>query len=141
MSVKIKKPLTPAQKRKLEEAKRLMAEEGFALKGKPEDAQEQSRQAEAIAKFIRNPADFGEKTCGECRRMFLVNYPSVGYCSDICRKAHLRSKGIQWSPDKTPQERWAPADIPLTIPPDALAVLVSLASQVTQQESHLALSS
>jgi hypothetical protein len=136
-----KKELTAAQKRKLAEAKALMAEEGFVLKGKPEDRVEQSRQAEAILDYFRKPDRYLKKVCRTCSKMFLVNYPSVAECSDTCRKEHLRQIGIQWSPDKTQEERWAPSDVPLTIPPAALSLLISLATQASQQESHLALSS
>lgn len=136
-----KKPMTPAEKRKYEAAKALMAAEGVILKGKPEDAHEQSRQAEAIADYFKRPEKYLKKVCDVCNKMFLVNYPSVARCSDICRKVHLRRIGIEWSPDKSPEERWAPSDVPLTIPPAALSLLVSLAVEASQQEESLALSS
>ncbi len=90
-----------------------------------EGKKEASRQAEAVADFFERPNRYIAKNCLTCGRGFLVNYPSVSRCSDQCRREYLAAIGIQWSPYKTAEERWAPSDVPLTIPPAALAVLAA----------------
>ncbi len=95
----------------------------------PKDRQEAQREAEAVAAFVADPNRFRPKPCGNCEAVFVANYPSVGFCSDHCRKVHLKSLGIQWSPDKSPEERWAPADVPLVIQQHALLALIEAAKQ------------
>lgn len=86
-----------------------------------------SRNAEATAEFYEKPGKFRKKTCKTCHEVFFVDYPAVAFCTDRCRKTHLASIGIDWDPTKPTAERWAPARIPLVVPPEAVKVLLTLA--------------
>lgn len=81
-----------------------------------------SHEAEAVLYFMHDPTRFKQAACKQCDGTFMVDYPSVGYCSDRCRKAALHEIGIEWNPDKDPYERWQ-GRVPLTVPPQALAVI------------------
>ena len=84
-----------------------------------------SHEAEAVISFLRDPDRFKIKTCGQCENTFAVDYPSVGFCSDRCRKVHLHELGIEWDPSKSPYERWQ-GRVPLTVPPQALEIVQTL---------------
>lgn len=122
MAVKGKEK-TPAQKRKLEEARRLMAEEGFVLKGKSEDRAEASRESDATALFISNHKDFTRKTCQRCQKHFATSYTAVAFCSDVCRKLHWKDIGLYWDPNKPPEQRWVGGPVPLVVGPYALEAI------------------
>lgn len=96
---------------------------------------ETSREAEAVAYVYERPDKFRKAKCKVCDRDFLVNYPSVAMCSDTCRKEHLRRMGILWSPAKTASERWAPSDVPLTVPPALLSLLIQEAEKAQESSA------
>lgn len=96
---------------------------------------EKSREAEAVLFFFEKPEKFREKECSNCHKIFLVNYPSAGKCSDRCRQEALEAIGILWNPNKSAEERWAPSDVPLTIPPAALVLLMQAAEKAQQSSA------
>ena len=79
-------------------------------------------EADSLIEYIETPHHFREKKCKQCSRHFATNYGAVAMCSDKCRIEWLRNIGIEWNPSKSQKERWAPAEIPLTVPPEALAL-------------------
>lgn len=133
-----RKPLTDQQKLERELAK-LEKLTGYKPKSPVvvmvDEHKEKSRQAEAVYEFVKKPdKHWIQRQCGNCRKSFLVNYPSVNMCSDQCRRESLEAIGIRWDPNKRAEERWAPADVPLVVPPAALQLLIE-ASKEGQQSS------
>lgn len=90
-----------------------------------EETNQSSLDAEALLGYLRNPKEWTKpKPCLQCELTFVANRPSVGYCSDRCRKVALSELGLSWNPDKTPEERWGhPNGVPLTVPPQVLDFL------------------
>lgn len=90
-----------------------------------DEGSERSQQAEAVAAFMKDAKRFIKKLCGHCEGQFATDYGCVAFCSDSCRKAHLERKGIRWSPDKAPGDRWVGSanSLPLVVPPEALEAI------------------
>jgi len=105
-------------------------------------------EAEAVLRFLRNPAGYLLKTCKreQCQLPFGTDYHAVAYCSDACRAKELQSQiGIVWNPHKTPEERWG-GEPPSIIPPAAMMALLGFVrkhrqlvdeSEVTQTQTRL----
>jgi len=111
-------------------------EMALGLVGKPkprvrkeihEDKEAIAREAEGVLLHLRRVDTLMQKECLECHRTFATNYAYAGRCSDDCIKASLHRVGIEWNPEKTPQERWNGPDvngeIPTIITPDTLTFL------------------
>jgi hypothetical protein len=111
-------------------------ETALGLVGKPkprirkeihEDKEAIAREAEGVLLHLRRVDTLMQKECLECHLSFATNYAYAGRCSDDCIKASLHRVGIEWNPEKTPQERWNGPDvngeIPTIITPDTLAFL------------------
>lgn len=95
------------------------------------EAVDKSREAEAALAYYNEPSRFKEVTCKQCGLRFAVNRGSVAYCSDSCRRKMLADIGIEWDPNKTPEERWKPGVEPFIVTPQALqAIQVRQAYQV-----------
>lgn len=92
-----------------------------------EDKEAIAREAEGVLLHLRRVDTLMQKECLECHRTFATNYHFAGRCSDDCIKASLHSVGIEWSPEKTPQERWngpgVNGEIPTIISPETLGFL------------------
>ena|SRR6478752_4066363 len=92
-----------------------------------EDKEAIAREAEGVLLHLRRVDTLMQKECLECHRSFATNYHFAGRCSDDCIKASLSRVGIEWNPEKTPQERWNGPDvngeIPTIITPDTLTFL------------------
>jgi len=92
-----------------------------------EDKEAIAREAEGVLLHLRRVDTLMQKECLECHRAFATNYHFAGRCSDDCIKASLSRVGIEWNPEKTPQERWNGPDvngeIPTIITPDTLTFL------------------
>jgi hypothetical protein len=115
-------------------------EAALGLVGKPkprvrkeahEDKEAVAREAEGVLLHLRRVDTLMQKECLECHRAFATNYAYAGRCSDDCIKASLHRAGIEWNPEKTPQERWNGPDvngeIPTIISPETLQFLKSWA--------------
>lgn len=71
-------------------------------------ADEDSREAEAVLAFFRCPEYFHFSQCGQCSKPFLHTHGNIAYCSNRCRRKALEDDGILWDISKSPQERWRP---------------------------------
>lgn len=87
-----------------------------------------TRQAEAIGLFLEKPDAFFQRTCINCRKVFLTSYKFVSNCSTECRISSLEKVGIYWNPMHT-DDMWQRAKVPIeySIPPRALKLLLELA--------------
>lgn len=72
------------------------------------EADENSREAEALLIFMRCPEYFVASNCKRCEKPFVHTYGAVWYCSNRCRRKDLEDEGINWDVTKSPQERWRP---------------------------------
>jgi hypothetical protein len=81
-----------------------------------EDKEAIAREAEGVLLHLRRVDTLMQKECLECHRTFATNYHFAGRCSDDCIKASLHRIGIEWNPEKTPQERWNGPDVNGEIP-------------------------
>ena len=99
-------------------------------------AQEKSMEAEAALEYYEHPRSFTEKDCKTCNRTFATRGAPVAYCSDHCRaKAFEERMGVKWQPFRDPKDRWGFLGEPLTVPPEALAVVKhAMAMQAEQAE-------
>lgn len=92
-------------------------------------------EAEAVLDYLKDPRGWTKpKPCKQCELTFVANRPSVGYCSDRCRKVALAELGLTWNPEKAPEERWGhPNGVPLVLPPNVLDFLrgVLISGQVS----------
>lgn len=91
--------------------------------------------AEATLYFLENPKAFMKKECKRCGEVFGTSYHAVAYCSDNCRIKALQNVGLQWTPGKRAQDRWA-GQPPLLIPPAALKLLLEWAMMSKNEESQ-----
>lgn len=109
-------------------------EEIRAMRGDTDDKEKQL-EAQAILIFLEHPDQFILKECDQCGGSFLTNYKFVAVCSHKCRVKSLRKVGIEWNPYRTAEERWRRTQIPVgyTIPPQALAVLLKIATDQQQK--------
>lgn len=94
-----------------------------------ETPEEKSREAEAILGFTEDPSKYVQKICKHCKEAFATNYKFVAFCSNFCRSNNLKRLGLDWRPERTAEERWRRAQIPIdyTIPAPALKVLLEVA--------------
>lgn len=117
--------------RQLQEAQKAMAAAGIDLQIDTsidiEAADEIIAQAEGVIAFLDNPKAFCRRarSCSWCERTFIPLPPSVGYCSNDCRKKSLAEKGLAWDPSKGPRDRWGNLGIPLVVPPEVVELLMS----------------
>lgn len=90
-----------------------------------EETSQASLEAEAMLDYLKDPRGWTRpKPCLHCELTFVANRPSVGYCSDRCRKVALSELGLTWNPEKTPEARWGHSNaVPLVVPPHALDFL------------------
>jgi len=120
---------------------KLEAALGLVAKPKPrvrkeahEDKEAIAREAEGVLLHLRRVDTLMQKECLECHRAFATNYHYAGRCSDDCIKASLHRVGIEWNPEKTPQERWNGPDvngeIPTIITPETLQFLKNWAMTI-----------
>lgn len=93
--------------------------------GSIENNEQSSLEGEAMLQYLKDPWGWTKpKPCLHCELTFVANRPSVGYCSDRCRKVALSEWGLTWNPEKAPEERWGHSNgVPLVVPPHALAFL------------------
>jgi hypothetical protein len=118
-------------------------EMALGLVGKPkprirkeihEDKEAIAREAEGVLLHLRRVDTLMQKECLECHRTFATNYHFAGRCSDDCIKASLHGIGIEWNPEKTPQERWngpgVNGEIPTIISPETLVFLKTWARAI-----------
>jgi hypothetical protein len=114
---------------------------------------EQALEAEAVLLFFDlKGKGFEQQECPQCHRTFAYKYTLavvdtkklkqgkvdevVAYkkytgsfrCSNECRIAGLKERGIEWRPGRLPEERWGMSEqtkgvMPLIVPPDALEIL------------------
>lgn len=105
-----------------------------AMRG-DDDSKEKQREAQAVLLFLEQPDQFIIKECDQCGGSFMTSYKYVTLCSHRCRVKSLRKMGIEWNPTRTAEERWHRAQIPIEyiIPPQALAVLLKLATDQQQK--------
>lgn len=120
---------------------KLAAKLGVAIEEFKDDTRDDmmlaSREAEGVLLFLQQPQKFKvSKFCDGCGGLFLSSISAVACCSDRCRRECLRKIGIEWSKDKTQEERWGSTGIPLIIPPAALVVIRQLVQELPQLE-HL----
>lgn len=90
--------------------------------GKIYDRETDSREAEAVLAYVKDPQRFVKKLCKLCDGTFMVDRANVSYCSDRCRAKALDNIGIGWDRTKNPAERWDFQE-PLTIPPQIVEPL------------------
>jgi hypothetical protein len=98
------------------------------------EADNTSREMEAVLAYYDTPRGFIERRCLFCERLFAVNRANIGYCSDDCRKKALAERGLIIAnyPARTPAERWATqtgGPEPLTVPPEALQLIQAVRPQ------------
>lgn len=99
-----------------------------------EHAIQVSREAEAVIMYATTPQGFKERDCKTCGHRFAVNRASIAFCSDLCRREHLGSLGIDWDPNRTPEDRWnfrTGGLEPLVVPPAALTLVQELLNEAT----------
>lgn len=100
----------------------------------PEADNERSRDerkfsAEATLRSLQWPNSTKvSRECKECGFMFLTEYHSVAYCSNLCRKSKLSKYGIDWS-DKPLKHSYGGMTPPGIIPPDALEAMADILRQ------------
>ncbi len=115
-----------------EKIAKMLREEGEEVPEYYQSRDDVRREADATILYIENPNKFLEKACLQCLRLFATNYAAVAMCSDNCRREWLHSRGIEWNPMKTQNERWG-GRIPLVVPPHSIGV----AKEVLAQQSSL----
>lgn len=116
---------------------------------------EKALEAEAVLLYFDlKGAGFVKQKCPECDRIFAYKYTiacistrtvkkdkqeiDITYkkytgsfrCSNECRRASLAKIGIEWTPGRTPADRWkmngqTNGTIPIIVPPDALNAVES----------------
>lgn len=87
-------------------------------------AHDRSMEAEAALEYYENPKSFKQKDCKTCGNAFATRGAPVAYCSDKCRaKAFEERMGVKWQPHRSVEDRWGFLGEPLTVPPEALAVV------------------
>lgn len=103
----------------------LLGKDVEEVSGSIQESEQASLEGEAMLQYLKDPWGWTKpKPCLQCELTFVANRPSVGYCSDRCRKAALSELGLTWNPDKTSAERWGhPNSEPLAVPPAALEFL------------------
>lgn len=88
------------------------------------EANDRSMEAEAALEYYENPKSFKQKDCKTCGHAFATRGAPVAYCSDKCRaKAFEERMGVKWQPHRSVEDRWGFLGEPLTVPPEALAVV------------------
>lgn len=95
---------------------------------------EKTLEAEAVLLYFHTQGkDFIKQKCPECDEVFAYKYHIPGMqfkCTNECRRAALEKIGIEWTPNKSPEERWGMSGvtkgvIPLIISPTAYATVES----------------
>jgi hypothetical protein len=96
-------------------------------------AHDVSMEAEAALEYYENPRSFSQKDCKTCNRAFATRGAPVAYCSDKCRaKAFEERMGVKWQPHRKVEDRWGFLGEPLTVGPEALAVVQHVMDQQEQ---------
>lgn len=99
-------------------------------------AYDASMEAEAALEYYENPRTFNQKNCKTCGRAFATRGAPVAYCSDKCRATAFEERmGVKWQPYRKVEDRWGFLGEPLTVPPEALAIVQHVMDQqVTASE-------
>lgn len=98
------------------------------------EAHDRSMEAEAALEYYENPRTFKQKDCKTCNRAFATRGAPVAYCSDKCRaKAFEERMGVKWQPHRSVEDRWGFLGEPLTVPPEALAVVQYVMDRDTER--------
>lgn len=82
------------------------------------------REAELVVKHLERGLVPELKECKWCKSKFAADYKYMAHCSDDCLRATLENMGLRWDPSKSPAERWQTPQIPSTISPQAMEVLM-----------------
>lgn len=118
---------SPEERAKLE----AVVEEHKSTKQSPD---EKTLEAEAVLLYFRTKGkDFVKQKCPKCDKTFAHKYYIPGVqlnCTNECRRASLADIGIEWNPNKSPEERWGMSGatkgtIPLIVPPAAFEIVES----------------
>lgn len=102
---------------------------------------EKALEAEAVLLYFHTKGrDFVKQKCGykKCGKTFAYKYYIPGRnlrCSNECRRAELAEIGIEWTPNRSPEERWGMSGatrghIPLIIPPTAYEIVESKLQEI-----------
>jgi hypothetical protein len=101
------------------------------------EAHDRSMEAEAALEYYENPRTFKQKDCKSCGRAFATRGAPVSYCSDKCRaRAFEERMGVKWRPLRSVEERWGFMGEPLTVPPEALAVVQYAMDRDAEAEAY-----
>jgi hypothetical protein len=101
------------------------------------ESNERSMEAEAALEYYENPRSFKQKDCKTCGNAFATRGAPVAYCSDKCRaKAFEERMGVKWQPLRKPEDRWGFMGEPLTVTPEALAVVQYVMDRDTERDAY-----
>lgn len=64
------------------------------------------KEAELVLLTLENPRSVETIKCWNCDQLFQTDYHYNRHCSDSCLKESLLKKGLDWNPDKQPEDRW-----------------------------------
>lgn len=125
-----------AKKDPLAAAFALLKEAGVELKEKPIIGAHNYRNGDAVVVFANLPAHFRPGICKTCGKAFATNKPSVGFCTDICRREDwLKTTGVEWAAVST-HDVWN-GDPPMIVTPTQLANLKRIAEWFNKNQKDL----
>lgn len=64
------------------------------------------KEAELVLYSLEHVHSVMTVKCKKCNEEFQTNYYYNKYCSENCLKEALSDRGLEWNPERSPEERW-----------------------------------